>query len=224
MTELTEERNESSQESSIRLVVGLGNPGGRYADTRHNAGFRVADQLLSNASAWERTEWQPLEGELFMVQVGGKWIHLLKPLTYMNASGLAVRETAVQLGLIPPELLVVCDCMDLPFGRLRLKRNGRHGGQRGVASIIQELESVDFPRLRVGIGRPWPEGTDVIDYVLSPWASTEPAKLPAVIEKAADVVATAVEAGLEAAMQEGNPWCVDNINAIVQGETNIEEV
>ena len=169
--------------SRVKLVVCLGNPGERYARTRHNAGWMVGDELLRQFGTvdgrFSRTIWQPAEGELFWLETAGRGCLLLKPHTFMNLSGTATAETAGHFRLSPREMLTVCDDLDLPEGRIRLRQRGSSGGHRGLASIIQCLQSEDFPRLRVGIGRPGPgSGTSIVDYVLAPWVSASKEQIP----------------------------------------------
>ncbi len=180
-----------------RLVVGLGNPGSEYANTRHNLGFLVVDELLSKAVGSRPSEWQPREGLLYEMEFGGERVHALKPLTFMNSSGTTVEETVRQLGISPKELLVVCDDLDLEFGLLRLRASGSTGGHRGLASIVEHLDSSDFPRLRVGIGRPQPGDGEVIDYVLSPWTSDQQEQLPGCLAQAAALVERCVAGEIE---------------------------
>lgn len=220
MTEtLSETQQAPVSPVACRLVVGLGNPGPRYAGTRHNVGWEVADRLLAGgqgvscACAFSAAELYALPGGL----------HLLKPLTYMNASGLAVDAVIRQLGLSPQELLVICDCLDLPVGRLRLRRRGSSGGQKGVESMIADLQSEDFPRLRIGIGRP-KLGVEVIDYVLSPWVSAEQETMSAALSAAVVTVGKIVTDGWEAAMMWCNSWSADAVHANVKGETEIGKV
>ncbi|NMA46428.1 MAG: aminoacyl-tRNA hydrolase [Lentisphaerae bacterium] len=209
--------------SRLQLLVCLGNPGNRYQDTRHNAGFLVAERLLA-CHQHRPAAWQPGNGRLFLVDIGPRQLMLLKPMTYMNSSGEAVNSVARHVAVSPGDMLVVCDCLDLPLGRLRMRKSGSSGGQKGLASIIQELGSQDIPRLRVGIGRPQSTDTDIIDYVLAPWASAEKATVTQVVTAAANMVALAFSEGLDCAMNRCNAWSADNINAIVQGETDVEKV
>lgn len=184
------------------LVVGLGNPGPRYAETRHNAGFAVLELLARRHGArWSR----PLgvRGEQAAVRLRGAELTLLRPLTFMNASGEAVGQALRRLRLQPPDIVLVYDDLDLPFGRLRLRPDGGSGGHRGVASVLETLGTDAFPRVRVGIGRPG-EGRDAAEYVLSP---PQPAEWPAwtsCLERAADAVEAIACEGLEAAMSRFN--------------------
>lgn len=198
----------------LRLVVGLGNPGERYRNNRHNTGFMVADALLERFADVRRTEWQPERGELHEIRKDGdEALLVLKPLTFMNDSGEAVESVSRRFGISPLDMLVICDDLDLPTGRMRLRPRGSCGGQRGMLSIINRLGTDGFPRLRVGIGRPRPDEMDIIDYVLSDWASADMDLLKQVVKAASDAVCTAWEDGLEAAMNKANAWRADNINA-----------
>lgn len=183
--------------AEFKLLVGLGNPGARYALTRHNAGWQVAD-LLATTSRPEavKTLWQPGNGELRWLTIQGKCLLLLKPTTYMNLSGEAVAVTLRHFQLSPREMLVVSDDLDLPEGRLRLRAKGSSGGHRGLESIVQCLQTGDFPRMRVGIGRPQPNArTPIIDWVLAPWVSDVENQASQALRKAAEIVRTAVATG-----------------------------
>lgn len=212
------------QPSGIQLVVCLGNPGAPYAGTRHNAGFLVADQLQAVATFDTLTLWQPSGGELRSLTLFGFDCLLLRPLAYMNNSGEAVKEVTARFGFSPAELLVVCDCLDLPLGRLRIRTGGSSGGQKGVESIIRHLETGAFPRFRIGIGRPQSTEVAIIDYVLARWTSAEREVVRQVVAVAANLVATALRQGLPAAMNLGNSWSADNINASEKGESDVEKV
>ncbi len=177
-------------------MVGLGNPGRRYAGTRHNAGFMVLDRLAQEEGLGFRER-----GEALLAPWNGGW--LMKPLTYMNRSGWAVAPFVRKKAIPLDRLLVVHDDLDLPLGRLRLKRGGSSGGQRGVASIIEALGEAGFDRLRIGIGRP-PPGVDPVDWVLARFAPGERAVLERVLEAAAGAVRTWREEGLAAAQARFN--------------------
>ncbi len=178
------------------LVVGLGNPGRRYANTRHNAGFLVLDRLAAAEGVAFREK-----GEALLAEWGRGW--LMKPLTYMNLSGRAVAPFLRRKGIPLERLLVVHDDMDLPLGRIRLKHGGSSGGQKGVASIIEALGEGGFDRLRIGIGRP-PAGVDPVDWVLSPFAPGERAVLERVLEAAAEAIRVWEKEGLIAAQSRFN--------------------
>ncbi|MFM7086862.1 MAG: aminoacyl-tRNA hydrolase [Cyanobium sp.] len=137
----------------LQLLVGLGNPGDRYVDTRHNVGFLVLDRLVADAGGSFRSQAR-LQGELAEVGQGLQRLRLLKPQTYMNESGRSIRATLDWFRLQPDQMLVIVDDMDLPLGRLRLRASGSAGGHNGLRSTIAHLGSQDFARLRIGIGAP----------------------------------------------------------------------
>lgn len=181
---------------AVRLVVGLGNPGFRYVGTRHNLGFQVVERLVRRGGGRWRVRGPGREAEALGVR-------LLEPLTYMNLSGVAVREAARRRGVSPEEILVVCDDLDLPLGRLRLRAAGGAGGHRGLASLIQELGSREFPRLRLGIGRPAP-WEDPAAYVLSGFPLRERPAVERMLDAACEAVEMAVREGVAAAMNRVN--------------------
>lgn len=150
--------------ASLRLVVGLGNPGPQYAQTRHNAGFWLVDELARQHGVQFRPDGKA-HGESCRIALAGQELWLLKPLTFMNRSGLAVAALARFHRIAPPEILVVHDDLDLPPGTVRLKQSGGHGGHNGLRDLIAHLGSPDFLRLRLGIGHPG-DRRDVLDYVL----------------------------------------------------------
>lgn len=177
----------------VRLVVGLGNPGRRYRATRHNVGFCVVDRLTGGR--YREGSW----GHWTEMRLGDDPVLVLRPLTYMNLSGIAVRHCVNQHGLHVSEVMVVHDHMDLPLGRLRVRPRGGSGGHKGVRSVASELNSTDFARLRVGIGRP-PEGTPSENHVLSSFMQEEVIVVREVVEVAVKAVRTSVTCGLEEAM------------------------
>jgi PTH1 family peptidyl-tRNA hydrolase len=185
------------------MIVGLGNPGPQYAGTRHNAGFLVLERL--------RQRMVPAPARVFynsmMVRIPwhGQEIHLLAPQTYINRSGPPVAALARDLGLKPEEILVCHDCLDLAFGRIRLRPDGSSGGHRGIASIMEALGDGNFPRLRIGIGRPTP-GIPVPDYVTSPWDSEEMPQMARMIDAAVQAIITVLEDGMGTAMNRWNGW------------------
>jgi len=149
----------------IKLIVGLGNPGLQYEKTRHNAGFLFLDGLVCDVGEKWLSAAQ-FQGEMANISVRGNKLMLLKPMTFMNRSGMSVGKLLRYYKINPDEMLVVHDELDLPAGVIRLKRDGGHAGHNGVRDIIAHANSKDFYRLRVGIGRP-PQGANVADYVLS---------------------------------------------------------
>ena len=183
------------------LVVGLGNPGPRYAATRHNAGFLVVDLLAERIGGRfkaHRSNADVLEGRM-----AGRPAVLVKPRSYMNESGGPV-VNAARFYKVPVEsIIVVHDELDLPFGVLRLKRGGGDGGHNGLRSITSALGSKDYLRVRFGIGRP-PGRQDPADYVLREWASAEKKDLGYQVDRAADAVETLLTDGLEKAQNVYN--------------------
>jgi PTH1 family peptidyl-tRNA hydrolase len=187
----------------VKLVVGLGNPGPRYADTRHNVGFRVVERFAERHAielGQERYGGRFGRGRAEGVDVG-----LLQPQDFMNRSGAAVAEA---LSLLPVEdpaqdLLVVFDDLDLPFARLRLRKSGGAGGHRGVEDVIRCLGGEAFPRLRFGIGRP-PPGQDPVAWVLQAFSPEEQARLPGALDAAAAAVLDVVRHGVDPAMNRVN--------------------
>lgn len=179
----------------FKLIVGLGNPGPQYRATRHNAGFLVLGILAARHQVSFRAGKQAEEA---------RWndVTLLKPMTFMNASGGAVQAAMTRLRVTPAELLVVQDDLDLPLGRLRLRVGGSAGGQRGVADTIRRI-GPEFARLKVGISRP-PEGWKVENWVLSRFREDEQPLLELVLDHAADALELALREGLEAAMGSYN--------------------
>jgi PTH1 family peptidyl-tRNA hydrolase len=190
------------------VIVGLGNPGPDYGETRHNAGFLVLDSLLQQR--WPRANCRRRQrAAVYAVQAQGRELLLVKPLTFMNLSGTAVAGILRTAARPAAALLVVCDCIDLPLGRIRLRRSGGSGGHRGLDSIIERLGTDDFARLRVGIGRPEQEAADVCEHVLSTWQPSELELVSRVIGVAAEAVQHVLAAGIEAAMNRYNGRILD---------------
>ena len=184
------------------MVFGLGNPGERYADTRHNAGFMVVDALARQAGASFRRKLfhAYLIGKGFHARAG---FHLVKPLAFMNNSGRVVREVLRETEHTVADMLVVCDSLDLSPGSCRLRVAGSSGGQKGLASIIQALGRDDFMRLSVGIGRPVHRG-QVVQYVLDRPAKDEEVAFRMGVEKAVEAVLLLLAEGPSRVMNEHN--------------------
>jgi len=183
------------------LVVGLGNPGRQYQGNRHNVGFRVVDQLAARAGAPSPRE--KYGAELVEIKLGEERVLLCKPMEFMNVSGQAVRQVAGFHKIPAASVVVVHDELDVPFCRLKLGTGGGPGGHNGVRSIIADLGSPDFVRVRVGIDRPPPNWKGA-DYVLANFTGAEQSELPALVDKAADAVEDIVTRGLSAAMNKFN--------------------
>jgi PTH1 family peptidyl-tRNA hydrolase len=184
----------------VAMIVGLGNPGRRYQATRHNAGFMVVDRihdLLPPGSVRAR-----FQADFFETQDGNQRVVLVKPQTFMNESGIAVGQLARWYKVPASRILVVYDDLDLPFGTLRIRAGGSAGGHNGVASTIAHLRSQDFPRLRVGIGRPRSGST--VPYVLSAFSAVEKRELPGVLDRAAEAALTWLREGVTVAMNVHN--------------------
>jgi PTH1 family peptidyl-tRNA hydrolase len=189
-----------------QLIVGLGNPGPKYAATRHNIGFLTIDRLLATARGEVREEHR-FSSMLYRLRLAGRHMVLAKPLTFMNVSGEAVAGMRKSLELTPQEIMVVYDCLDLPLGRLRIRSEGGSGGHRGMQSVIDALETEQIPRLRIGIGRQ--TDSDVVDYVLSTWTAAEQPLVEQVVITAARAVQYAARRGVTAAMNAYNAWTTE---------------
>lgn len=185
------------------LIVGLGNPGERYARTRHNIGFEALDTLARRHGLEfrdRRANSLVAEG-----QIAGQRVALAKPQTFMNLSGHAVSALRTWYKIDPArELLVIYDDLDLPFAKLRLRERGSAGTHNGMRSVVQQLGSGEFPRLRIGIGQP-PVKMDMAAYVLARFTPEEEAALPALLDTVADAVEVVLREGLTAAMNRYNP-------------------
>ena len=191
-----------TEPAHLKLIVGLGNPGAEYAATRHNIGFMVLTKLLAGFPAGRFIESSQASSRVFAGRFRGRDLVLQMPQTYMNLSGEAVRPLAGRLKLAPEEILVISDDLDLPFGRLRLREGGSDGGHNGLKSIIAELGSDRFKRLRVGIGRPVPHHG--ADYALSRFEGGEAEALETVISTAAAAVKAVLSGGMIRAMNGYN--------------------
>ena len=184
-----------------KIVVGLGNPGDEYQRTRHNAGFMVVDEV---ASRYGLTSWKTKDSAR-QIYDSQRRVVLIEPTSFMNLSGTPVRLISSWYRTPPDGVLVVVDDMDLPFGSLRMRPFGGHGGHNGLRSIIATIGD-RFPRLRVGVGRPEFES---IEHVLSAFNAQERVVLPRIIGAAADGVQRWLDEGLEAAMQFVNNWVLN---------------
>lgn len=184
---------ETTASNNLKLIVGLGNPGRRYKETRHNVGFLVVDELARRYGLSFKEKDTALEA---------RWnqIFLIKPTTFMNLSGTAVSAYEAYYGLEPEQILLIHDDLDLPFGKIRIKKGGGSGGQKGVKDTIMCI-GPDFIRIKIGISRP-PKNYSVANWVLSKFADSEQELLDIVVAAAADAVEMIVKDGLTKATNE----------------------
>ncbi len=185
---------------SLKLVVGLGNPGTKFQGTRHNIGYDLVDRLAQGGLS--STFSRKFEALCTEIDIDYRRVMLLKPETFMNLSGRSVGQAVRFLKLPLTDLLVVCDDLSLPLGKLRLRPGGTDGGQKGLRDIINHLGSDQFPRLRIGIGDR--EQADAADFVLSRFRSTERATIDDALILASQAVAVWVTQGIDAAMNRFN--------------------
>lgn len=186
----------------MKLVVGLGNPGVKYENTRHNVGFKVIDELSKSVSVSWREKFRAMIGES---RVGDEKILLCKPLTFMNASGESVAEICRYYSSLnaQSDIVIVYDDMDFPPGQLKLRQKGSAGGHNGIKSLIHYLGTDEFSRVRVGIGRPR-TGQDVVSYVLGTFGKEEQALVSESIVKAAEAIRFSLENSFDLAMNRFN--------------------
>lgn len=185
----------------MKLIVGLGNPGAKYAKTRHNIGFMVAERFSAQFCI-------PLKKKGHQAHYGvgrcsGEEVTLLMPQTFMNLSGASVGSAVKSLGVDPGDLIVVHDDIDLPYGSMRVKVGGGHGGQNGIRHIRQVLGTGDFLRVKIGVGRP-PSGGDVAGYVLSPFSGAERKSLDNLLSNSCEAIEMILAQGAQKAMNEFN--------------------
>lgn len=182
------------------LIAGLGNIGLKYENTRHNIGFKIVDYIAQNANASFTTEKL---GAICKIKIKGKTVILLKPSTYMNLSGKAVRYWLQTEKISTDNLLVITDDINLPFGTVRVKSKGSSGGHNGLKDIESQLQTSTYPRFRFGVGAEFSKGRQV-DYVLGEWNDGENAALPERLEKADKLVTSFVNGGLANTMNSFN--------------------
>ncbi len=176
------------------LIVGLGNPGKEYERTRHNAGFRAIDILAGNLRCKiDKAKFQGLYGQ---VTRQGEKIYLLKPLTYMNLSGRSVLQLSAYFHIPPQRIIILFDDISLEPGRLRIRADGSAGGHNGIKSIISELGSQDFPRVKIGVGSKPNEQQDLKDWVLSSFSASDEKALDSALKRAADAALSIIDNGI----------------------------
>ncbi len=186
-----------------KMIVGLGNVGREFEGTRHNVGFMVADEVASKF----KKKFLPGKGEYYVSEMrhAGEAVVLLKPTTFMNNSGVAVKDAAEKFGIELKDLLVICDDFNISLGKLRLRKNGSDGGHNGIYSIIYHLNDDGFPRLRCGIGtEEVTPGRDMADFVLSKFEAEEIPEVEKMVKSAADAVFVFINEGIETAMNRFN--------------------
>lgn len=183
---------------ALKLVVGLGNPGPEYEKTRHNVGFRLADRLVGEAGSFSNFKGLGLAAKTS----DSLWV--AKPMTFMNLSGEFVQKFAAYHNIALEDILIVYDELAIPLGKIRLRKNGSSGGQKGMKSIIQHFGTENISRLRIGIG-PQPEKMDASAFVLGRFNKSEEDELDAVLAAAAEAVGVVRENGIDAAMNRYNP-------------------
>jgi len=194
---------EAHEDSGAWLVVGLGNPGREYERNRHNIGFRVADEIARRCEV--RFDQRRAGGRLAIARREGIPVYLLKPQTYVNASGRAAGPVAHYYRVPVERILVICDDIDLPFGRMRIRAGGSSGGHNGLKSIIEALGNrQDFPRIRIGVGRPTHVREAVVGHVLENFSAEEEAALPALVTGAADAADVILAGDIDRAMDAYN--------------------
>ena len=183
------------------IVAGLGNPGAQYKSTRHNAGFMVIDTIAKK----ENVKMNNLTCDAICgnCELGGVNCLLVKPQTFMNNSGIAIKKLAKKYNIKPENILVISDDVSFDVGKIRIRRSGSSGGQKGLGSIITQLATEEFPRIKIGVGKK-PVDVDMVDWVLGNFDYNDRDKLNATLDKAALAVTTVVSDGIEAAMQKVN--------------------
>ncbi|MBI1832932.1 MAG: aminoacyl-tRNA hydrolase [Planctomycetes bacterium] len=186
----------------MKLVVGLGNPGKRYEGTRHNVGFAVIDRLASGPSVSGFKD--KFDAEVAEWREDAEKILLMKPQTFMNLSGRSVREAMDYCQIDGADLLVICDDMALPLGKLRFRARGTHGGHNGLRDIQQHLGTTEYARLRIGVDAPGQEG-EAVDHVLGKFRPSEKATIDDALQRAVQGVVMWIGHGIEKCMNEYNP-------------------
>ena len=182
------------------LICGLGNPGAEYDMTRHNVGFEIADALVDKKSGSYEDE---RHGMVATLKHKGRTLVVLKPMTYMNLSGKAVRYWAQKQNILPENILVIIDDLNLPFGSVRMRKKGKDGGHNGLKDIDAQMGTQDYARLRVGIGSQFGKGQQV-DFVLGKWSDEEEKMLPEIIKHSVSSILSFGVVGVDRAMSQAN--------------------
>ncbi len=199
-----------------KVIMGLGNPGRQYEKNRHNFGFMVIDQIAESKQMTFRSSGKPYlwSESTISTNEGDIDICLCKPITYMNNSGVAARQILSRYNLLPEDLLVIYDDIDLPLGKIRLRRQGSSGGHKGIQSITNQLQNKPFPRLRLGIG-PQDDGVPAEDFVLDNFRKNELKTVERVIDKSAEVIHDYLSGDVERTMNKYNS--LDFTESIIGG-------
>jgi PTH1 family peptidyl-tRNA hydrolase len=192
----------------VKLIVGLGNPGREYRETRHNIGFMVIDEIARRHGLTLAMAPSQVPDALVAKKFGAEPLLVVKPLTFVNRSGDAIAALAQYYDIVPADLLVVVDEVALPFGRLRARARGSAGGHNGLKSVIERLGTTEFSRLRLGVGR-GDSRRDLADHVLSKFEADEQSALEEFITRAADAAEMFAAAGIEKVMNAYNPGATD---------------
>lgn len=181
----------------MKAIIGLGNPGEEYKGTRHNLGRELAQRLIRR---WGRIlPRRRREYLLFTYSLQGEEIGIVMPRHFVNLSGVSIKAFRDLTGISLQDMLIACDDVNLPLGKIRIRPRGSNGGHKGLRSIIESLGTEDFPRLRMGVGRPPDEG-DLVEFVLSPFSSDEWPVVEEMLERAGDAVEEWIRSGMEKAM------------------------
>jgi len=206
--------NRSRLHKIQKIIMGLGNPEKQYEKNRHNFGFMVIDQIAESKQMTFRSSGKPYlwSESTISTNEGDIGICLCKPITYMNNSGVAARHILSRYNLMPEDLLVIYDDIDLPLGKIRLRKQGSSGGHKGIQSIINQLQNKSFPRLRLGIG-PQDNGVPAEDFVLDNFRENELKTVEKVIEKSVEVIHDYFYGDVERTMNKYN--CLDFTESII---------
>ena len=190
------------RKSECWLIVGLGNPGGKYEHTRHNCGFLALDILADKLSCKvNKGKFQGLYGQ---TTYKGKKLYLLKPQTFMNSSGISVLQLSAYFSIPPQRIIVLFDDISLAPGRLRIRKDGSAGGHNGIKSIIEQIGSQDFPRIKIGVGNKPVAEQDLADWVLSTFSANEKKAMDTALTNAADAALCIVESNVQDAANRYN--------------------
>lgn len=193
---------------SVKCIIGLGNPGKQYENTRHNVGFMAIDKISEEFGvSVSQLKWHALIGD---VRIGSDRVILIKPQTYMNNSGIAVREIVNFYKLESEDIVVICDDIDINFGKIRIRKNGTAGTHNGLKSIVKELGTSNFVKLKVAVGHK-PEKMDLADFVLSKFTSEDKKIIDEEIDGVKDAAIMTIKNGVDSAMNEFNGWIAPSI-------------